>query len=277
MKLAFSTLGCPEWDLDEILQAAREFGYQGVEFRGYLDQVDLRQSPLFAENRLDDLRGAFSTAGVELTSLDSSAQLAAFDEGARQRAVEEIADYCKLAARLGVSLVRVFGGAVKDVSEAEAIAAAAETLRLAVPVALKYGVKIALETHDFFVTGPRVAAVLEAAPAAAACALWDMNHPYRFEGEPLDVTFSHLQPRLCYCHVKDSRLGAKGELQLVLPGEGDLPIAEFVRLTRGAGYRGYYSFEWEKRWHPELEAPEVAFARFAQYMRALQHEANQEA
>ena len=28
------------------------------------------------------------------------------------------------------------------------------------------------------------------------------------------------------------------------------------------GYRGYYNFEWEKRWHPEIEEPEVAFAQF---------------
>jgi len=29
------------------------------------------------------------------------------------------------------------------------------------------------------------------------------------------------------------------------------------------GYKGFYSFEWEKRWHPEIEEPEVAFAQYA--------------
>jgi len=29
------------------------------------------------------------------------------------------------------------------------------------------------------------------------------------------------------------------------------------------GYRGYYSFEWEKRWHPDIAEPEVAIAQFA--------------
>jgi len=29
------------------------------------------------------------------------------------------------------------------------------------------------------------------------------------------------------------------------------------------GYRGFYSFEWEKRWHAEIEEPEVAFAQYA--------------
>src|SRR5947209_5151530 len=29
------------------------------------------------------------------------------------------------------------------------------------------------------------------------------------------------------------------------------------------GYRGFYSFEWEKRWHPDIAEPEVAIAQFA--------------
>jgi len=28
-------------------------------------------------------------------------------------------------------------------------------------------------------------------------------------------------------------------------------------------YGGFYNFEWEKRWHPEIEEPEVAFPQFA--------------
>ncbi|RYG31354.1 MAG: sugar phosphate isomerase/epimerase, partial [Chitinophagaceae bacterium] len=28
------------------------------------------------------------------------------------------------------------------------------------------------------------------------------------------------------------------------------------------GYQGYYSFEWEKLWHPEIEEPEAALAQY---------------
>jgi hypothetical protein len=34
-------------------------------------------------------------------------------------------------------------------------------------------------------------------------------------------------------------------------------------LVKG-GYRGYFSFEWEKVWHPEIADPEVAIADYAQ-------------
>ena len=39
------------------------------------------------------------------------------------------------------------------------------------------------------------------------------------------------------------------------------------------GYRGYYSFEWEKRWHPEIAEPEVAIAQFADVARGYLRDA----
>jgi hypothetical protein len=34
------------------------------------------------------------------------------------------------------------------------------------------------------------------------------------------------------------------------------------------GYKGYYCFEWEKRWIPGIEDPEVAFPHYAKTMRS---------
>jgi hypothetical protein len=42
-----------------------------------------------------------------------------------------------------------------------------------------------------------------------------------------------------------------------------VPIRRQVEALARSGYRGYYSFEWEKRWHPEIEEPEIAIAQFA--------------
>ena len=60
MKLAFSTLGCPEWNLDQILAAARESGYEGVEWRGYQAEMELPRAAILAVSSLasmDFLRG----------------------------------------------------------------------------------------------------------------------------------------------------------------------------------------------------------------------------
>jgi predicted xylose isomerase-like sugar epimerase len=52
----------------------------------------------------------------------------------------------------------------------------------------------------------------------------------------------------------------------VLTGTGQVPVKEQVRVLAKGGYAGFYSFEWEKGWHPEIEEPEVAFPQYAKVM-----------
>ena len=66
MKLAFSTLGCPEWPLDKILEMAQKHGYQGIELRGI--QGGMLPSDivcLLPENREATLK-AFEEHGLKL-------------------------------------------------------------------------------------------------------------------------------------------------------------------------------------------------------------------
>lgn len=48
MKIGVTTLGCPNWTLDEILTRLPAYGYAGVELRGLGPDLDLAQSPAFA-------------------------------------------------------------------------------------------------------------------------------------------------------------------------------------------------------------------------------------
>jgi len=46
-------------------------------------------------------------------------------------------------------------------------------------------------------------------------------------------------------------------------GRGEVPIFDAIDALSKGGYKGYYSFEWEKLWHPELAEPEIALADYA--------------
>ncbi len=46
--------------------------------------------------------------------------------------------------------------------------------------------------------------------------------------------------------------------QLVLLGEGEVAVRDMLGRLSAGGYPGWISVEWEKRWHPEIEPPEVA-------------------
>ena len=45
--LSFSTLGYPEWPLDNILDVAAANNYKRIEIRGILREMDLSKSPHF--------------------------------------------------------------------------------------------------------------------------------------------------------------------------------------------------------------------------------------
>ena len=48
--------------------------------------------------------------------------------------------------------------------------------------------------------------------------------------------------------------------------KGEAPIFEAIDILSKGGYSGYYSFEWEKMWHPEIAAPEIALAHYPKVM-----------
>ncbi len=49
-KLSFSTLGCPDWDFDTIINFAAENNYNGIEFRGIQKELDLTKCPSFSSD-----------------------------------------------------------------------------------------------------------------------------------------------------------------------------------------------------------------------------------
>ena len=47
MKFAFSTLSAPKWDFHTIIAKAKEYGYDGVEIRGFLNESILTAANIF--------------------------------------------------------------------------------------------------------------------------------------------------------------------------------------------------------------------------------------
>lgn len=251
MKLAFSTLSCPAWDMERILSEAVASGYDGVELRGYLDEMDLPKAAPFAsaESR-QATRARFADAGVSFCCVSSSGIVAKGN-------VEHVRENAALARDLGAPYVRIFGGAPE--SRAEGV----ENLRAFGDAARSEGVALVLETHDAFSTGATVSALLAEAAHPAVFSLWDLHHPYR-QGESPAETLALLGPTLRHVHVKDSTV----ERGYLLLGEGDIPNKPMLNSLQEFGYDGYVSVEWEKRWHPEIADPEIALPQYAQRLRA---------
>ena len=54
-----------------------------------------------------------------------------------------------------------------------------------------------------------------------------------------------------------------------MPGEGNIPILPIVRQLLTDGYDGYFSLEWERKWHPELPDIGLALTDFTGLMKEV--------
>jgi sugar phosphate isomerase/epimerase len=277
MKFTLNTLGAPAWSLEDTARNARAYGYAGIDLR-LLDGEVITLDAVRAQRRR--LRALFPPAELPIAVLATSVRLTTPDASARRQLADEIGAWVDLAAELDVPVVRVFGGTWPvELGPEGSYAAAAEVLALAAPRAEQAGVVVGLETHDDFSRAAAVARVLEQVPSPAAGAVWDMFHTTRLGESPAEV-LRLVGDRLANVHLKDARRTDAG-WQLVLLGEGEVPVRESLRLLREPGYAGYVSVEWEKKWHPELAEPEVAYPQhlevLGRYLRELGPEGRVEA
>lgn len=256
-KLAFSTLACIDWTLEQVAQAALTYGYDGVELRGKERQ---HVSPEFTAGERAAVHRLFAGSGLAIVAVSAYTSFAHVELGRRAENEDELRRFIDLAAGLGAPLVRTFGGVFPEgVDPAVAEGWIAESLARVAPHAEAAGVQIGLEAHDQLVDPQRLARLMGQLASPALGVLWDVGNPY-LAGHSLADTWAALQGRVIHTHVKDARRTANG-WQLVALGEGEVPVAEAMRLLVAAGYRGAFSLEWERAWHSELAPCEVALPR----------------
>lgn len=266
MKLAFSTLGCPKWSLDEIIRNAVAWGYHGVELRGLQDEMFLPKHPELTEGNRETTRKRFHDAGLQIVALGSSARLGV-TESEWQKQFDEARAYAELAAALHCPVVRVFGGNIPEGMDKEAyFATVAERLQVLAEFARPLRVTMALETHDALVKAEDVSKILEKVAAENAGCVWDVHHSVR-AGETPKQSVGFLGKRIVATHLKDSVVKG-GKIRYVPVGQGDIPLIDAIKSLREIGYQGFLTFEWEKRWHPDLEEPEVVFPHFSTTLQA---------
>jgi sugar phosphate isomerase/epimerase len=253
-RIAFSTLAFPDATLAAAASAGRRWGYSGIELR--LIDGELIDPAMPAARRAQ-VRRTLAAAGLPVVAVDSSIRLTGEDPGPALR------QFLQLASEWEAPLVRVFGGALDPPpARRDRLRGAARVLEGAVPLAARLGVAIGVETHDDFSASAAVAELLallsaDRVPSDLVGAVWDSHHPHRVGETPAQV-YANLNPRILLAQVKDARRTTDGEWQLVPLGAGEVPVREMLGLLTAGGYPHWISVEWEKRWHPEIEAPEVA-------------------
>ncbi len=270
MKLAFTSLGSPAWNIDQVAQNAKAMGFDGVELRGIAgEHLGPQETP--EERRR--IRKLFADNGVEIAAIMGYSKFTFDDPKARQESVDIALQFIETARDIGCPVLRVFGGMVPpDKSREIAAARIIEGLKAIAPQAEKAGIDIAMETHDDWCRGADIMAVINAVGSPRIGICWDCCNSYFIE--PLETTYKAICGCIKHVHFKDAARvpGETRKVTSVLPGQGEADLRQALSLLHRGGYRRYLSFEWEKKWQPDLADPEIAFPHFVKFTAGLMAE-----
>ena len=275
LPIGFSTLGCPNWEWKKILDQAAQHGFAAIEMRGLLADMDLSKSPQFTGDKLKESLKDLDALGLKIAGLGASTNMHEPDAARRTRGMDEAKRFIELAHQLRSPYVRVFPNQlVKGEERKTTIDRIVAGLRELGDHAKGSKVTVIVESHGEFTTAPLLLEIIKGANHPNVAFLWDAHHTC-VAGEKPAETFKQLGKYVRHTHLKDSRAPKAEEKgrRYVLTGTGEVPVKETVKVLAAGGYRGYYSFEWEKRWHPEIEDPEIAIPHYAKVMREYLAEA----
>lgn len=274
MKLAFSSMACPTWDLDTILAKAKQYGYAGVELRGLLGQLHL---PLASDLTADPdaTRERFKTAGVELVCLSSSAAFHMRD--ARQVADNkaQAREYIDTAAALGCPHVRVFGAElprwmlIGHEPRERVLVRIAAALRELAPYAESKGVTLVIENSGDFCGSDDLWYLVDAADSPAVAVCWNTLAGRSVRERPT-ISVPRLGRHMAIFHVCDGKFDASGAFEgHALPGEGDCEIPRAMELLKGTAFDGWVVFDWPKLWNPNLPDADKALPAAAKTLSGM--------
>ncbi|MBO5273286.1 MAG: AMP-binding protein, partial [Clostridia bacterium] len=261
MKMSFSTLGCPDFSWTDICSLAKDFGFHGIEVRSIGNIAG--QAP-FSPKHIAETKANLKRMKLEICCLSSGCALKFADR--HEKSLAELKAYIALAKELGTPYVRVLGDLKAMPEEDFPDENVIEPMKILAPIAEEAGVTLLIETNGVYSDTARLADVLAQIGSDNVAALWDWNHPYRFNGESPETTIKNLGAYIKHTHIKDSVV-EDGKVVYRLVGEGDLPpMADYMKALRSLNYEGYISLEWLKQYAPELSDAGIVFPHYANFM-----------
>ncbi len=252
MKLSFSTRGWQNLVWDEIVEAAIESEFNGIELYDVQKVPALleKTGPLHKYNATATYR-FLKEKGIEIPCIDSSCDLA----NEQEDCVETISSLTDIAKSVHAHYVGVV-----VLSENDSVVR--ERLDKLVAIAEEKNITILIKTSGVYADTSRLRDLLESYACDQLGALWDVHHPYRDFGESADTTIKNLGAYVKHVHLRDS--DDKETYNLI--GEGNLPVDEFMRALTSINYNGMISLEWKTEWLEDLSDKSIIFPHFVNYM-----------
>src|SRR5438876_881392 len=98
MKIAYSSLACPQWTIEEAIEAAARYGYDAIEWRLADGEIITSKTSDSVRRRLREVPAAHNIA---IACLDTSCRMVQPSTQERAQVIEEAQQMIDLAAELG--------------------------------------------------------------------------------------------------------------------------------------------------------------------------------
>ncbi len=269
MKLAFSTLGCPEWTFQKVIDEAHRLGYSGIEVRGFNGVMLAEDIEEFLPENVEKTKRVLKEKGLTFIGFNVSSSL--YNPDTFNASIDEAKKAIDVCERMAIPAVRVFGSNIPwDLDLEQSISEAARGVRLLCEYARGKNIKIMLEIKGSFNSIEIVQSVVDKLSDSPEFGIiWDLEHSDRAYGDDWRDFYNAFKSYIGHVHIRDYHRGMlpNGRYKLCMMGDGDIPLVDIINCLKDDGYSGYYSFEWEKKWNSYLEEPEVAFPSYIEYMK----------
>lgn len=263
MKLSFATLGCPKWNMQQIVDNGKAYGFDGVELRGAPGE---HIGPDESKESVQNIKRMFDKAGMKVGCIMGYSNFTQTNPAELQTAIDNAIKFCKVAKDLSCPTLRIFCGELKQDRDA-GLRQIIASIKKITPHAADAGVKLAIETHDDWCKGANLMKVFSGVNSPALGVCWDIANA--FFVEPLEETHKLIKDHIAHVHFKDAGRKPDGKVHSMLPGTGEVDMLMGLKLLKQGGYDGWLSFEWEKKWEPDLAEPEVAFPHYMKHAQGL--------
>jgi Sugar phosphate isomerases/epimerases len=271
MKICFSTLACPGWTLERVLEIAISSGYDAIELRFLEGEDSLWKLPVFQGAALKESDRRISESGLSVACVGTSCRFHSPDPSERAKWVDEGIRMSELATALHARGIRVFGDKIQPGADrASTRTWIAEGIRKLAERTRELSARPWLETHGDFASSSETMAILNESGRQGVGVVWDAANAFTDgQEQPLHGVHS-FGNRLQHVHLRDVEC-RNDQWQPVLAGEGKLGLSDIVAELKRLKYDHFVSFEWEKKWRPELAEPEIAIPHFARWFKQNSH------
>lgn len=258
MKIAYSTVACPQSTLADAINAASKFGYLGLEMRTFhetgRDQVVIPSDPRVMEP--SSISQLFDDAGVVPLALATSVK---FDKPINppvigrmfvneEAGVADAKSYVDLADRAGIKFVRVYGYHLPAAEPRTwSMRRVSERLKLAAQTCRNTDVRMQIENAGSFARGSDLLELLELVNSQWLGASFNVLASHQADEDPIEGL------RLLKNHiscVKITDIDQDGNP--VMLGQGVLPVRQIISTLREMNYTGWIVYEYPALWRPDL-------------------------